>query len=88
MSLIVEARYEKREILEAYLNEIYLGQRGADGRPRRRRGARTSTSARTPASCSVAEAALLAAMIHSPNGLLALPPPGRGAPSAATSCST
>lgn len=29
MSLLVEARYEKPEIFEAYLNEIYLGQRGA-----------------------------------------------------------
>ncbi|MFN2431594.1 MAG: PBP1A family penicillin-binding protein [Gemmatimonadota bacterium] len=29
MSLILEAKYEKRAILEAYLNEIYLGQQGA-----------------------------------------------------------
>lgn len=29
MSLIIEAKYEKREILEAYLNEIYLGQHGS-----------------------------------------------------------
>jgi penicillin-binding protein 1B len=28
MALLVEARFEKQEILEAYLNEIYLGQRG------------------------------------------------------------
>jgi penicillin-binding protein 1B len=28
MSLVVEARYEKPAIFEAYLNEIYLGQRG------------------------------------------------------------
>lgn len=29
MSLLLEARYSKDEILEAYLNEIYLGQDGA-----------------------------------------------------------
>jgi len=29
MALLLEARYSKREILEAYLNEIYLGQNGA-----------------------------------------------------------
>lgn len=29
MALMLEARYDKREIVEAYLNEIYLGQNGA-----------------------------------------------------------
>lgn len=66
MALILELRYDKNEILEAYLNEIYLGQRGSTavhgvgeasrfyfGKPVRE--------------VSVAEAALLAALIQGPN---------------------
>src|SRR5438132_6210866 len=29
MAVLLEARYSKQQILEAYLNEIYLGQNGA-----------------------------------------------------------
>ena len=67
MSLIVEARYSKEQILECYLNEIYLGQRGSTaihgvgeashfyfGKPAR--------------DLRVEEAALLAGLIHSPGG--------------------
>jgi penicillin-binding protein 1B len=68
MALIVEARYDKNAILESYLNEIYLGQRGATaihgvgeashlyfGKPAKDLG--------------VSESALIAAIIQSPNGI-------------------
>ena len=68
MAMIVESRYDKEAILEAYLNEIYLGQRGSTaihgvGEASRfyyGKGARE---------LAVQESALLAAMIQSPNGL-------------------
>ncbi len=68
MALLVEARYDKDAILEAYLNEIYFGQRGSTavhgvgeashlyfGKPVER--------------LSPAESGLLAAIIQSPNGI-------------------
>jgi penicillin-binding protein 1B len=67
MALLVELHYDKDAILECYLNEIYLGQRGSTeihgvgeasrvffGKPARE--------------LDVPEAALIAAVIHSPNG--------------------
>jgi penicillin-binding protein 1B len=67
MSLIVEARYEKRAILEAYLNEIYLGQRGATAVHGVGEGSRLYFG-KDARELSVADAALLAATINSPNG--------------------
>ncbi len=67
MAFLVEARYDKSAILEAYLNEIYLGQRGS-----------TSIHGVGEASrfyfgkpvrlLSVEDAALLAALIRNPGG--------------------
>ncbi len=68
MAVLVEVRYEKDEILECYLNEIYMGQRGATevhgvgeasrlyfGKPVR--------------DLTLAESATLAAVIPGPNRL-------------------
>jgi penicillin-binding protein 1B len=65
MSLIVEARYEKQRILEAYLNEIYLGQRG----PTSIHGVGEAAYfyfAKPVRSLSVEDAATLAGLIRSP----------------------
>ena len=67
MALIVEARYPKREILESYLNEIYLGQRGATaihgiGEASRHYFGKAASD------LSLAESALLASLVSSPNG--------------------
>lgn len=68
MALIVEARYEKHEILQAYLNEIYLGQRGATAVHGVGEAARMYFG-KPAAELSVAESALIAAIIQSPNGI-------------------
>jgi penicillin-binding protein 1B len=68
MALVVEARYDKREILESYLNEIYLGQRGATAI----HGFGEATHlyfGKSASDLTVAESGLLAAIIQSPNGI-------------------
>ncbi|HKJ25452.1 MAG TPA: PBP1A family penicillin-binding protein [Myxococcota bacterium] len=66
MALLVEWHYEKPEILEAYLNEIYLGQRGPTAVHGMGQAARLyfGKSARD---LDLPECALLAAIIQSPN---------------------
>jgi len=66
MALLVEWHYDKSEILEAYLNEIYLGQRGATAVHGMGQAARLyfGKSARD---LDLGECALLAAIIQSPN---------------------
>jgi penicillin-binding protein 1B len=66
MSVILDERYSKDEILEAYLNEIYLGQNGAVAITG------VGAAARHYFGCDVedldlAESAMLAAMIKAPN---------------------
>jgi penicillin-binding protein 1B len=68
MALLVEGRYDKRQILEGYLNEIYLGQRGSTAI----HGVGEAASfffGKTPADLTLAESAQIAATIQSPNRL-------------------
>ena len=46
-ALLMEARYDKRTILETYFNQVDVSQRGGAGDPRRGRGLRTSGSGAT-----------------------------------------
>lgn len=65
MSLLLEFRYNKDEILEAYLNEIYFGQRG----PVSVTGVEEASKlyfSKDVSRLSLAESALLAGMIRSP----------------------
>jgi len=66
LAALVESRYSKERILEAYLNEIYLGQRG----PIALRGVGAATRAylgKEVHQLTTPEAALLAAIIRGPN---------------------
>jgi len=67
MALILEATYSKREILECYLNEIYLGQRGAQGIYGIGEAARFYFG-KPVQRLELHETALLAALIRSPGG--------------------
>ena len=65
LALIVEARYGKEEILEAYLNEIYLGQRGSVSVTGVEEGARFYFG-KAVSALELPEAAMLAGLISSP----------------------
>jgi membrane peptidoglycan carboxypeptidase len=66
LAFMIELRLSKDDILEAYLNEVYLGHR--DGREVRGLGeAARVYFATSPAKLSVAQAALIAGMIRAPN---------------------
>jgi penicillin-binding protein 1B len=66
LAVLVEWRYSKDQILEAYLNEIYLGQRGALA-IRGVGAASRAYFAKEVHQLSPGEAALLAGMIRAPN---------------------
>ena len=66
LSTMVEWRYPKERILEAYLNEIYLGQRGAQAL-RGVGAAARSYFGKEPHQLTVGEAAVLAGMTRAPN---------------------
>jgi penicillin-binding protein 1B len=66
MALIVERKYSKDEILENYINEIYLGQRGSQGIFGIWEAAQFYF-AKEPSELSVGEVALLAGLIRAPN---------------------
>jgi penicillin-binding protein 1B len=66
MALLVERRYDKNEILDAYLNEIYLGQNGVQGVFGVWEAAQFYFG-RRPDELTVGEIALLAGMIRAPN---------------------
>ncbi len=68
MALLVEWRFEKGEILEAYLNEIYLGQRGPTAVHGVGQAARLYFG-KAASDLEPAESALLAAIIQSPNAI-------------------
>ncbi len=66
MAYIAEKRYSKDEILELYLNDIYLGQRGQEGIYGVWEASQFYFS-RTPRDLTIAQMATIAGMIRSPN---------------------
>ena len=65
MAVLLEARYTKEEILEAYLNEIYFGQRGAVSVTGVEEASKLFFS-KSVSQLSIAECALIAGVIRSP----------------------
>ena len=68
MALMVEARYTKPQILEAYLNEIYMGRRGSTAIHGVGEASRFFFGKRVT-DLALDESALLAAVIQSPNAM-------------------
>ena len=66
MAVVAERKYSKEEILENYLNEIYLGQKGAQGIFGVWEASQFYFS-KEPRELTVGETALLAGLIRAPN---------------------
>ncbi|HEX6161376.1 MAG TPA: transglycosylase domain-containing protein, partial [Thermoanaerobaculia bacterium] len=79
MSLLLEMRYTKDEILESYLNEIYLGQNGAVQIIGVQQASQVYFGKQV-SYITLGEAATLAGMIRSPNVLSPLKYPERAKP--------
>jgi len=79
MAVLLEARYQKPEILEAYLNEIYLGQNGAVQIIGVEQASQVYFGKHVTY-LTLPEAATLAGMIRSPNVLSPLKYPERAKP--------
>jgi penicillin-binding protein 1B len=76
MALVLERRASKDEILEFYLNEVYLGQRGSFAIHGVAEGARLFFG-KDVSNVSLAEAATMAGVIHSPHNLSPFTSPAR-----------
>lgn len=79
MALLLELRYSKEEILEAYLNEIYLGQNGSVQIVGVEQASQVYFGKKVTY-LTLPEAATLAGMIRSPNVLSPLKYPHRAKP--------
>ena len=85
MALILDARYSKDEIFEAYLNEIYLGQRGSISITGVGEAARYYFGKHV-SDLDLAESAAIAGMIRAPNVYSPSRNPERGRGRGGTSC--
>jgi penicillin-binding protein 1B len=79
MALLLEMRYSKEEILEAYLNEIYLGQNGSVQIAGVEQASQVYFGKKVTY-LTLPEAATLAGIIKSPNVLSPIKYPGRAKP--------
>jgi penicillin-binding protein 1B len=76
MALVLERRASKDEVLELYLNEVYLGQRGSFAIHGVAEGARLFFG-KDVTNLTLAEAATIAGVIHSPYNLSPFTSPAR-----------